>query len=75
MYTLSLKKIHTKFFLEHFQSLFLYIKGHETNNKYNMIISKWIYSYDEKNILPNAHQVKIIGYSLSRLEIKLYFYS
>jgi hypothetical protein len=26
-----------------------------------MLISKWIYSYDEKNILPGAHQVKIIG--------------
>ncbi len=38
-------------------------------NKYNnIIISKLIY-YDEKNILPNAHQVKIIGYSLSKLEI------
>jgi hypothetical protein len=40
-----------------------------------MLVSKWIYSYDEKSILPNAHQVKIIGYSLLRLEIKLCSYS
>jgi hypothetical protein len=34
-----------------------------------MLVSKWIYSYDEKSILPRAHQVKIIGYSLSSLEV------
>jgi hypothetical protein len=45
------------------------------NNKYNMLVSKWIYSYDEKSILPGAHQVKIIGYSLSRLKAKLNSYS
>jgi hypothetical protein len=38
------------------------------NNYNNIIVSKLIY-YDEKNILPDAHQVKIIGYSLSKLEI------
>jgi hypothetical protein len=42
------------------------------NNKYNMLVSKWIYSYDEKFILLSAHQMKIIGYSLSKLEVKLY---
>jgi hypothetical protein len=40
-----------------------------------MLVSKWIYLYDEKSILPDAYQVKIIGYSLSRLEVKLYSYS
>jgi hypothetical protein len=39
-----------------------------------MLVSKWIYSYDENNILPGNHQVKIMGYSLSRLEVKLYSY-
>jgi hypothetical protein len=38
--------------------------------KYNMLISKLIY-YDEKSILLGAHQVKIISYSLSRLEINV----
>ncbi len=33
-----------------------------------MLISKLIY-YDEKGIFPSAHQVKIIGYSFSRLEV------
>jgi len=42
------------------------------NNKYNMLVSKWIYYYDEKSILFSAYQVKIINYSLSRLEVKLY---
>jgi hypothetical protein len=41
------------------------------NNNNNMLVSKWIYYYDEKSILSSAHQVKIIGYSLSRLEVKL----
>jgi len=45
------------------------------NNKYNILVSKWIYSYDEKSILFNAHKGKIIGYSLSMLEVKLYSYS
>jgi hypothetical protein len=39
------------------------------------MLSKWIYSYDEKSIFPSAHQVKIIGYTLSRLEVKLHSYS
>ncbi len=39
-------------------------------NKYNiMLVSKLIYYYDEKNNLPNVHHVKIMGYSLSRLEV------
>jgi hypothetical protein len=33
-----------------------------------MLISKLIY-YGENNILHRAHQVKIIGYSLSRLNV------
>jgi hypothetical protein len=33
-----------------------------------MLISKLIYN-GEKNILHGAHQVKIIGYSLSRLDV------
>jgi hypothetical protein len=45
------------------------------NNKYNMLVSKWRYSYDEKSILPGAYQMKIISYSLSRLDVKLYSYS
>jgi hypothetical protein len=41
-------------------------------NKYNiMLVSKLRYKYDEKSNLPNAHQVKIIGYSLSRLEVNV----
>jgi hypothetical protein len=35
-----------------------------------MLILSLIY-YDENSILLNAHQVKIIGYSLSRLEINV----
>jgi hypothetical protein len=34
-----------------------------------MLVSKLRYKYDEKSNLLSAHQVKIIGYSLSRLEI------
>jgi hypothetical protein len=45
------------------------------NNKYNVLVSRWRYSYDEKSILLGAYQMKIIGYSLSRLDIKLYSYS
>jgi hypothetical protein len=37
-----------------------------------MLISKLIY-YDENNIFLGAHQVKIIGYSLLRLESMLLF--
>jgi len=44
------------------------------NNKYNMLVSKWIYLYDENSILCSAHQVKNLSYLLSRLEVKLYSY-
>jgi len=39
-------------------------------NKYNMLISKLIH-YDENSILLSAHQVKIIGYLLSRLKVNV----
>jgi hypothetical protein len=39
-------------------------------NKHNMLVSKITY-HDEKSILLGAHQVKIIGYLLSRLEVNV----